>query len=379
MDEKWVQPDQNSIEAIAHGMTHADGSEFDVRLTTDGELVLHHNARIELSRKNERTEGLEIFVEQNHSDDLREAGFELLSELIEDSRIIDTWINGSSTACIEIKRPHPKAKIVGGYFHRNGMREHIQKIMKNIEDLLTPLEIPERNTVIYSFDPETMEAHSSSGINIPAAPINPSIRPWGLAPIRRAMALPSFGRRNVIQMVHHWKKMGTPVLPLALKHIYSWSKYLHLGRPYSYKGKSVVTLNKQRQGFPIHVWPTPIEIEKKIISGGFTALSDLMDPTILRTPQGQTRWMKPGTHPLTAEIDAMMTKPTDDENARELFKQASQEPTWDEMDLKERQALIDRLKPRLFWPEITADEGSPPWEMPRFIGHRGAGKTYKEG
>ena len=63
MNEKWVQPDQNSIEAIAHGMSHADGSEFDVRLTTDGELVLHHNARIELSRKNERTEGLEIFVE----------------------------------------------------------------------------------------------------------------------------------------------------------------------------------------------------------------------------------------------------------------------------------------------------------------------------
>ena len=85
MKNTWEQPPQNSIEAIAHGMTIADGSEFDVRLTLDGELVLHHNARIELNEKNE---GLHTFVEQNHSDDLSKAGFDLLSELIEEIHIL---------------------------------------------------------------------------------------------------------------------------------------------------------------------------------------------------------------------------------------------------------------------------------------------------
>lgn len=376
MNSEWIQPPQNSIEAIVHGMTIADGSEFDVRLTLDQELVLHHNARIEM---NEGKEGLETFVEQNHSDDLRGAGFSLLSELIEDSRIKSTWIEGSATACIEIKRPHPKAKIAGGFFHRKGMLEHVKKIMMNIENLLSPLEIPDRNTVIYSFDSETMEAHSLSGIQIPAAPINPSIRTWGPSPIRRAMALPSYAKRNVLQMAHHWRDNGAPVLPLALKHLNSWSKYLHLGRPYSFQGKSLELLNKKRQGYPIHVWPTPMKIEKKIIAGGFTALSDLMDPTILRTPQGQTRWMKPGTQPLSPELEERMNETTDENNAKKLFEKASQGPTWNEMDLKERQELIDRLGTRFYWPDIQADEGSPPWEIPRFIGHRGAGKTFKEG
>lgn len=47
--------------------------------------------------------------------------------------------------------------------------------------------------------------------------------------------------------------------------------------------------------------------------------------------------------------------------------------------MKERQEIIDRLGKKLAWPEIQADEGSPPWEIPRFIGHRGAGKTFREG
>ena len=376
MTTKWKQPSQNSIDAIAHGMIFADGSEFDVRLTIDGELALHHNARIELEGAKE---GLNPYVEQNHSDDLRAAGFDIFSDLIEDSRIKSSWINGCATACIEIKRPHPKAKITGSYFNRQGMTEHVSKIMRNIEEQLSPLDIPERNTVIYSFDPETMEAHKLSKIKIPAAQINPSIRPWGPAPIRRAMALPSFGKRTVLGMVEHWKEIGCPVLPLALKHLYSWSKYLHLGKTYSFKGKSMIQLNKERRGFPIHVWPTPMEIEKDIIAGGFTALSDLMDPTIIRTPQGQTRWLKPGTQPLDEDLEQKMNGLSSDENAKHLMKLASERPSWANLDLKERQEVIDRLGRKLSWPEIKADDGSPPWEIPRFIGHRGAGKTFREG
>ena len=376
MEDRWTQPAQNSIDAIAHGMTYSDGSEFDVRLTVDGELVLHHNAKIELEGPKE---GLFPYVEQNHSDDLRAAGFDIFSELIEDPRVKSYWIDGCSTACIEIKRPHPRAKIAGSYFRRGGMTTHISKIMKNIENQLAPLSIPDRNTVIISFDPKTMNAHKLSKITLPVSPISPSIRPWGPAPIRRAMALPSYGRRTVAGIVKHWQGIGAPVLPLAFKHLHSWSKFLHLGRTYSFKGKSLVKLNQIRRGFPIHVWPAPMKIEKDIIAGGFTAVSDVMDPTILRTPKGQTRWLKPGTQPLNYDLEEKMNVFSNEQNAKILHELASERPAWVDLDLKERQKIIDRLGKKLAWSEIKADEGSPPWEVPRFIGHRGAGKTFREG
>lgn len=40
MPEDWVKPIENSIEGIRNGMLQFDGVEFDLRLTTDGELIL---------------------------------------------------------------------------------------------------------------------------------------------------------------------------------------------------------------------------------------------------------------------------------------------------------------------------------------------------
>ena len=39
----WVQPTENSVEALLHGMSHVDGVELDLRLSTDGELMLWHD------------------------------------------------------------------------------------------------------------------------------------------------------------------------------------------------------------------------------------------------------------------------------------------------------------------------------------------------
>lgn len=39
----WVQPTENSVEALSHGMSHVDGVELDLRLSTDGELMLWHD------------------------------------------------------------------------------------------------------------------------------------------------------------------------------------------------------------------------------------------------------------------------------------------------------------------------------------------------
>ena len=39
----WDQPKENSLAALLHGMQFADGIEFDLRLSSDGEFVVYHN------------------------------------------------------------------------------------------------------------------------------------------------------------------------------------------------------------------------------------------------------------------------------------------------------------------------------------------------
>ena len=41
----WERPRENSIAALEHGMEHADGVELDLRLTEEGEVVIHHDPR----------------------------------------------------------------------------------------------------------------------------------------------------------------------------------------------------------------------------------------------------------------------------------------------------------------------------------------------
>ena len=377
MSDDWVQPRQNSIEAIAHAMTVADGAEYDIRMSSDGELVLHHNARIERSETDDLYEGLHPYVEQNHSDDLRNAGFDLFSDMIEDSRVRSAWFEGDAFSCIEIKRPHPKSKIAGGYFPSQKRIDWIIRMMQRVEDIMESEPAPERTAVFYCFDPATTRAHQKADVDIPAAPINPSIPPWGPGPIRRAMALPSFARSTLPRMINRWRTSGSPVLPLAGAHLRSWSKFLHLGRPVSLKPSSIERLNRQRRGYPIHVWPAPINLERTILDAGMTVVSDEMDPTILKTSKGETRWMKPGTKPLGADLWERMSDPS--ENSETLLAEAERLPTWSNLDMTERREHLDRLSANIYCDSISLEEGAPPWEMPRFIGHRGAGKSHKEG
>ncbi|MEC8998113.1 MAG: glycerophosphodiester phosphodiesterase family protein, partial [Candidatus Thermoplasmatota archaeon] len=39
----WEQPRENSIAALRHGMEFADGVEFDLKLSNDGEFVIYHD------------------------------------------------------------------------------------------------------------------------------------------------------------------------------------------------------------------------------------------------------------------------------------------------------------------------------------------------
>ena len=46
----WQQPPENTLESLRHAIQHNDGIEFDVRLTQDQELVIHHDVKISVPK-----------------------------------------------------------------------------------------------------------------------------------------------------------------------------------------------------------------------------------------------------------------------------------------------------------------------------------------
>ena len=42
----WRQPPENTVRALVEGITRFDGVEFDLRLSADEELVLHHDHHV---------------------------------------------------------------------------------------------------------------------------------------------------------------------------------------------------------------------------------------------------------------------------------------------------------------------------------------------
>ena len=44
---EWLQPRENTIQALSHGIQISDGVEFDLRLTKDDRLILHHDSKTE--------------------------------------------------------------------------------------------------------------------------------------------------------------------------------------------------------------------------------------------------------------------------------------------------------------------------------------------
>ena len=53
-DVAWRKPKENSIAALEYGMEHADGVEMDLRLTAEGEVVIHHDPRTPSGKYPER-------------------------------------------------------------------------------------------------------------------------------------------------------------------------------------------------------------------------------------------------------------------------------------------------------------------------------------
>ena len=176
MQDDWAKPIENSIEGIRHGMIHFDGVEFDLRLTTDGELVLFHDNF--LSNAQRQQIGGSKWTEDHSSDELKELGIPLFSELLSDEVFTNAWREHAKVACVELKMPHPNSKIAGSVNPRK-RGKHARAIARLANSMLIEVGLEHSNVVIFSFKRRFRHACARANVNWPVAQLQPAIPEMG--------------------------------------------------------------------------------------------------------------------------------------------------------------------------------------------------------
>ena len=69
----WKAAPENTLESLRHGIEMFDGIEFDVRLTADNQLVVHHDRTVSIPL--DELKGHPTWVEEWALDDLEALGF----------------------------------------------------------------------------------------------------------------------------------------------------------------------------------------------------------------------------------------------------------------------------------------------------------------
>ena len=101
----WKQPAENTHESLVKAMNMMDGVEFDLRLTADDQLVVHHDHIVSVS--DDLLDGRSEYVEEWNLKDLEEVGFCSFEKLMSDKEWLIPWQEHSKVACLEIKRSLP--------------------------------------------------------------------------------------------------------------------------------------------------------------------------------------------------------------------------------------------------------------------------------
>ena len=376
----WVQSPENTLESLRHAIMMFDGIEFDVRITADRQLIVHHDREVSIPK--EQLGQPTAWVEEWKHDDLVDLGFLSFSDLLADRTVQRLWAEEGKMGCIEIKRPHPKASSGGGFFGRSQHNQHVADAMKLAEKALDEHGIPQKNTVFYAFHKGMPASASLAKTQRPWAALIPYIPPYGTRNTQRLQALPQYISMPFKRLVNRHRAQGSSMLPCAVEYFQSSTRRLPLGRPVGLHGAGFKRLNRSRNGMPTYVWPTRPDIEHALLHAGMTALTDHADPEMTWLPSGHLRWNRPGTRPLTKDQWACLSVSEDDHLSvlKDLEKDT---PTWSECDQPRRRALVQHWKERWNWrPSVESilsdfSEATPPWSAPRIIGHRGSGKTAR--
>ena len=376
----WEQPLENSIAAHLHGMEHHDGVELDLRLSSDGELMLQHDAKLNVTPA--ELEERSPWVELNSAAELAESDIEAFSELVDQAGFRNRWLEQGKVVCIELKAPHPSTGLAGGWLEGKGRLEHLTQMARQVNEMLDPLDLPTSNAVIYAFDPHILRAGKAAGSTIPLARLFPRIREWGSPRLKRIVAAPSFIANSLPRLMRWQRRLGAPMLPCALDYLVAPKNMLTLGRTVSLHGKGLQRLTDMRAGFPFYVWPSTPDCEPDLLNAGLTCLSDDTSPEFVTYPNGSARWPRPATQPLDADVTTTLARDDADDHASVLAELEQQVSPWHELSDGERRSLLDGWRTRWLWgrtlDELVSDSGPDrmPWESVRIVGHRGSGRTH---
>ena len=377
----WTQAPENTLESLRHAIQQFDGIEFDIRITADNQLVVHHDRDVSLPAS--YLEGKPIWAEEWTLEELNEAGFLGFEEMLDDPIIANHWATRGKMGCIEIKRPHPTASSGGGYRGKNHHIAHVARAMQLAESILDERDIPHHNTVFYAFHKHMPASAAQASTRRPWAALIPYIPPFGNRTTQRLKAVPQYISMPFKRLVKRHKMEGSSMLPCAIEYFKSPTSWLPLGRKVSLQGRGLERLTASRHGMPTYVWPTRPDIEHALLRAGLTALTDYADPALTWLPSNQARWVQPATQPLDEEQWQSLEKCEVEHHLDVLSEFKDSTPTWSEADPSRRRSLIEAWRKRWKWNESTEElvekycDATPPWAAPRMIGHRGSGKTSR--
>ena len=369
---------ENSLAGLRESMLKADGIEFDLRMTLDGHIVLHHD-RTPMIPTHEK-EGRPTHVESWTLDELRAFGVETFEEMLADPIISTAWREQAKVGVIEIKRPHPRFHGRARWWDDRRDIAHMGELSQKIEAMLDEADIPAQNTVLYAFHPRMANIVDWSEWKRPWSRLTPNLPPFGNSALQRSIASASFLASSFSRLVRTHKGAGSPMMPCALDYLHGLRRHIPIGRHVGLTGKGRKHLNAVRKGYPVYVWPAPYALETALIDTGLTSVSDSVGDPTPRHVDGRLRWKRMATAPL----DGPMPHVASDDEAEGLLTEldASVAP-WHELDTAEHRRHLEAWRKRWGWSrsvdELLDDvhEGGTtmPWEAVRMVGHRGTGKT----
>jgi len=375
----YYQEPENTLKSLQHAISLFDGIEFDIRMTSDNQLVIHHDRGVSIPKS--RLQGKSKWVESWKLSDLESEGFLSFRAMLEDPIINTNWVEKGKMGCIEIKRPHPTAPMGGGFFSRKKHNKHIANIIKMADEILDEFQVPHENMVYYAFHKGMRESSNMAKSKRPWAALIPYISPYGNRTTQRIQSFPRYLSTSFSSLVKQHNHMGSSMLPCAIEYFVAPHNKLPLGKTIGLHGKELQDMNKIRKGFPTYVWPAKPIHERLILNAGLTGLTDKANPELTWLPTGHARWLNPATQPLDNQQLQLLNSATE-ENHLEILRQLKQEvPLWSECDNSRRIELISMWKESWNWQKSvdeilqSASKSSPPWQAPRLIGHRGSGKT----
>ena len=379
--EEWIPAPENTLESLKHGLGMFDGVEFDVRITADDRLIVHHDRTVSIPPT--ELKGRSKWLEEWNLDDLVDLGFLSFDAFLDDPDVLRLWRDEGKMGCVEIKRPHPMCRAGGGFLGKRHHIRHVARAMELAEAALDEREIPHQNTVFYAFHRGMPASAEASKTKRPWAALIPYIPPYGNRTTQRMQVFPQFITTPFRRLVNRHRAQGSSMLPCAIEYFQPSTRHLPVGRHVGLTGAGLERLTRARKGMPTYVWPTKPAVEHDLIRAGMSALTDHADPELTWLPSGHARWRQPGVRPLLEDEWTRLGSATLEDHRAQLAELESETPLWSECDRSRRTELLTQWRERWRWEPSVEDlleqfgGATPPAFAPRMIGHRGSGKTSR--